>query len=90
MSKTVGQGIKATYTIDTSYFTEGEAYSILVDGIFPVKAILMEVKNNKLRFAYLKVGEITYLEITLNQLLNDNNYDIVKLIPDYRQGKFGV
>lgn len=83
------QGIVTTHSIDKDYFEIGEAYRLHISTNNFKNALLIDADNNRVVFNYLDKGSIQTLELTVEDLMYRNNYDIIKLKPDYNDGRFG-
>ena len=80
-------GIKVEYKLDSEYFEVGSAYIIrLGTNDFRV-GLLIYYKEDSVTFKILEKGEVIDLTLTVDQL-RFNNYWLVKMIPDYENGKF--
>ena len=80
-------GIKVEYKLDSEYFEVGCAYQIrLGTNDFRV-GLLIDYKEDSVTFKILEKGEVIDLTLTVDQL-RFNNYWLVKMIPDYENGKF--
>ena len=79
--------IKVEYKLDSEYFEVGSAYIIrLGTNDFRV-GLLIYYKEDSVTFKILEKGEVIDLTLTVDQL-RFNNYWLVKMIPDYENGKF--
>lgn len=81
-------GIITTYSIDKDYFEVGESFRLHISTNNFRNAILTSVTDNKVVFMYWQNGEMQILELTVDDLMYRNHYDIIKLKPDYEDGKF--
>ena len=80
-------GIKVEYKLDSEYFEVGSAYIIrLGTNDFRV-GLLIYYKEDSVTFKILEKGEVIDLTLTVDQL-RFHNYWLVKMIPDYENGKF--
>ena len=80
-------GIKVEYKLDSEYFEVGSAYMIrLGTNDFRV-GLLIYYKEDSVTFKILEKGEVIDLTLTVDQL-RFNNYWLVKMKPDYENGKF--
>ena len=80
-------GIKVEYKLDPEYFEVGSAYKIrLGTNDFRV-GLLIYYKEDSVTFKILEKGEVIDLTLTVDQL-RFHNYWLVKMKPDYENGKF--
>ena len=76
-----------SYKLDSEYFEVGSAYIIrLGTNDFRV-GLLIYYKEDSVTFKILEKGEVIDLTLTVDQL-RFNNYWLVKMEPDYENGKF--
>lgn len=84
---TYSNGIDVEYSLSPTYFEVGVAYKLRL-GVNDFKVgLLTKYSKDSVTFAILKEGKIEDLTLSLNQL-RFNDYEIVKMIPDYKNGKF--
>lgn len=80
-------GIKVEYKLDSEYFEVGSAYKIRL-GINDFRVgLLIYYKEDSVTFKILEKGKVIDLTLTVDQL-RFHNYWLVKMKPDYENGKF--
>lgn len=91
-----GQGILTEYKIDKDYFKEGDAYRLKINGHGYVNAICTRVRDKQVEFGFhnakvepVQQEEFMVIKITIDELMYNNSYDIIRLKADYNNGKFG-
>lgn len=83
----MARGIIVTRTLDKNYFEVGHAFRFRLDTNNFKHALLTEFNDEYVVFTYLKNGKLEELKLTVDDLrLHD--YWLVKLTPDYEDGKF--
>ena len=84
---TESNGIDVEYALSSTYFEVGAAYQLHL-GVNDFKVgLLTKYSKDSVTFTILKEGKIEDLTLSLEQLLF-NNYGIIKMIPDFEDGKF--
>lgn len=80
-------GIDVEYSLSPTYFEVGTAYKLHL-GVNNFKiGLLTKYSKDSVTFTILKEGKIEDLTLSLNQL-RFNDYGIIKMKPDYEDGKF--
>lgn len=82
-------GILVKYTIDKDYFELGKAYRIRLSSNNFKHCLLIEVSDDKVKFAYYDKGNLSVIEYNISDLRFRDLW-IVKLKEDYKDGKFSV
>ena len=75
------------YKLNSDYFEVGCAYQIRLNPNDFRVGLLIKYKEDSVTFKILEKGEVIDLTLTVDQL-RFNNYWLVKMIPDYENGKF--
>lgn len=83
----MSQGIITTYKLDKNYFEVGHAFRFRLSTNTFKHSILTEFNEDYVIFTYLENGELKELKLTVNDL-RFHDYHIIKLKPDYEDGKF--
>ena len=84
---TYSNGIDVEYALSSTYFEVGAAYQLRL-GVNDFKVgLLTKYSKDSVTFTILKEGKIEDLTLSLNQL-RFKDYGIIKMIPDYKDGKF--
>lgn len=80
-------GIDVKYSLNSDYFEVGCAYQMrLGTNDFRV-GLLIKYSEDSLTFKILEKGEVSDLTLTVDQL-RFHDYWLVKMEPDYENGKF--
>lgn len=82
-------GIITKHFIDKDYFKVGEVYQIRLGSNDFKNCILTNVADEKVTFKYFDGGEVKVLELSVHEL-RFRDFWIVKLKPDYKDGKFEI
>lgn len=80
-------GINVEYSLDPDYFEVGCAYQLRIDTNKFKIALLSRYSKNEVTFKFLENGDMIDLTLTVNDL-RFHNYWLVKMKPDYENGKF--
>ena len=80
-------GIDIEYKLNSDYFEVGCAYRIRVGTNDFRVGLLIKYKEDSVTFKILEKGEMIDLTLTVDQL-RFHNYWLVKMKPDYKDGKF--
>lgn len=84
---TYSNGIDIEYSLSPTYFEVGVAYQLHL-GVNDFKVgLLTKYSKDSVTFTILKEGKIEDLTLSLDQL-RFKDYGIIKMIPDYKDGKF--
>lgn len=80
-------GIDVEYSLSPTYFEVGTAYKLYLGGNNFKIGLLTKYSKDSVTFTILKEGNIEDLTLSLSQL-RFNDYGIIKMKPDYKNGKF--
>lgn len=80
-------GIDVEYKLNSDYFKVGCAYQIRIGTNDFRVGLLIKYQKDSVTFKILEKGELIDLILTVDQL-RFNNYWLVKMKPDYEDGKF--
>ena len=80
-------GIDIEYKLNSDYFEVGCAYRMRLNPNDFRVGLLIKYKEDSVTFKILEKGEIIDLTLTVDQL-RFHNYWLVKMKPDYENGKF--
>lgn len=83
----MSQGIITIYKLDKDYFEVGHAFRFKLDTNDFKYSILTEFNESYVVFTYLDNGNLKELKLTVEDL-RFRDYHIIKLKPDYEDGKF--
>lgn len=83
----MSQGIITIYKLDKSYFELGHAFRIKLGTNNFKHSILTEFNESYVVFTYLDGENLKELRLTVDDL-RFHDYGIIKLKPDYKDGKF--
>ncbi len=80
-------GIDIEYKLNSDYFEVGCAYRMRLNPNDFRVGLLIKYKEDSVTFKILEKGEIIDLTLTVDQL-RFHNYWLVKMKPDFENGKF--
>lgn len=86
------KGIIVEHRLCPEYFEVGSAFQIHVDTNDYRNGILTHFSDEAVTFAISgrKTGDIEQLTISIDELRFRNSYQLVKMKPDYENGKFSA
>ena len=80
-------GIEVEYKLNSDYFEVGCAYQMRLDTNDFRVGLLTKYQKDSVTFKILEKGEVIDLTLTVDQL-RFHDYWLVKMKPDYEDGKF--
>ena len=84
---TYSNGIDVEYSLSPTYFEVGAAYQLHL-GVNDFRVgLLTKYQKDSVTFKILEKGEVIDLTLTVDQL-RFHDYWLVKMKPDYEDGKF--
>ena len=79
-------GTKTTKSVNRKYFQKGDAFEIYIATNTFRNAIVTEVTDTYVVLSYFSNDELQTLKLSVYDI-ECNQYKIIKLTPDYKEGK---